>query len=340
MKRRIGFLTILAMVISILAINTSAATLGKVTRIYGTETRAIDCRGFNDFYAGNMFAWFMLDTDIDANAGFGMLNQQVLGDTTIRPSVNDKIRIGGMTVRQHNVSSGNPYTAMVAVEENGSGKLRLAIWLSWAGQSIQDVFTVEVYDEIVFEILPGLMVPDKGYSLTNQVHRELEPVKYKLDITELDFRDDPTNPGYTQDKATWFKPMFEELDAQWVKVAQATPTKAPTTAPTATPTLTPTSEPGATVTPSESSVEESSDIISSELTPSESVDSSDSQDSTAQPTSTPTESESESQDESSTDDNDNDENKRSSLPVIFAIVGLLVIGGGAGYFFYMKKKAQ
>ena len=186
MRRKIGFLLVMVMLISLVTISTSAATLNKVTRIYGSEETAIDCKGFDEFYAGNMFAWFMLDTDIDASTGFVMLNQQVLGDSVIKPTVNDKIKIGGMTVKQHNVSSGNPYSAMVAFEENGSGKLRISIWLSWAGQSIQDIFQVEVYDEVVFEILPGLKVPDNGYSLTNQVHKEMEPLKYKLDISETD----------------------------------------------------------------------------------------------------------------------------------------------------------
>jgi len=341
MKRKIGFLTILAMLISLLTINTSAAQLGKVTRIYGSETRAIACGDFDKFYASDFFVWFMLDTDINAKPGYSEINRQVLGDSVIRPSARDKIRIGGMTVNQHNVSSGNPYTAMIAYEENGSGKLRMAVWLSWGGQSIQDVFNQELYDEILFETLSGLMVPDYGYSLSNQVYRELEPVKYKLNISELEFKDNPSHPGYTQDKASWFKPMFEELDAQWVKVGEATPTKAPTAVPTATPTLAPTSQPGATVTPTESSVEESSDISSPEETPTEdpSEVSTDSEVSSEEPTQQTTQDPSESEETSTPDENGNDNNKGSALPIIFAIIGLIVIGGGVGYFIYMKKKA-
>ena len=339
MKRRIGFLLILAMVISLMTVGVSADTLGKFTRIYGSEETAIDCRGFDDFYAGNMFAWFMLDTDIDAVTGYVALNRQVLGDSVIKSSVNDKIKIGGMTVKQHNVSSGNPYSAMVAFEENGEGKLRISIWLSWAGQSIQDIFQVEIYEEVVFEILPGLKVPDIDYTISNPTYVEMEPVKYKLDISALEFKDDPSNPGYTADKSEWMKPMFEDLAAQWVKVeAQVTPTKAPTKAPTATPT----NEPQVTETPVESSSEVSSEEVSSQDSSSE-ESSLDSSEVTSEPKESeePTESESDvssEPDETGSDDED-DEDKGSVLPIIFAVLGVLVIGGGAGYFIYMKKKA-
>lgn len=337
MKKKIGIVLVIALTVGLLSFGISAQDLGRITRIYGTEERAIDCRGFDEFYKGEMFVWFMIDTDIKAEEGFSEINRQVLGDSVIRPSVNDKIRIGGISVRQHNIASGNPYTAMIAYQENGEGKLRMAVWLSWNGVSIQDLFNKDMYDEFVFEILPGLMAPDEGYSLTNQIHREIEPAKFTISIEDLEFEQDTDNPNYNPGiHEGAYKPMFEDLEAQWVRhdtqsdtteeETQVTPTPTPTPAPTTTP------ESDAPVT----TPDESEETPVSDTQPSDEV---------SEETSTPKESESDTTEPESTESEiseettDEQEDSGTILPLIIAIAGILIIGGGVGYFIYMKKKA-
>lgn len=206
------------------ALNVWAAETGKVTKIYGTETEAFGCKGFTEFYEGSFFVWFQMDTTIDSTAGYAAINQQVLGDAKIKNSVNSKLKLGGLTVKQVNAADGNPYAAMVAFEDNGSGKLRLSVWLSWGGGTVQSLFQKEVKDKFTVEILSGLTVPTKNYTLTAPEYATIEPVKYEVSIADLEFGQDKSNSKYTADKDSWVKPMFEQLKAQWALPGAASQT--------------------------------------------------------------------------------------------------------------------
>lgn len=331
MKKKIAILALVVMMFSLFAGTSNAAATAKVTRIYGTETKAFACHGFTEFYASKMFIWVQLDIDVGAATGFQKLNQQVLGDSTIKPSANDKIKLGGMTIKQLNAAAGNPYSAMIAYEENGQGKLRMSIWLSWGGSSIQDLFKKEVHPDITLEILSGMQIPANGYTSSNLVYAELTPVKYQLSIADLEFVSDPTATGYDASKKEWVKPMFENLAAQWTLVtgATTTPTK-PATSSTVTSvsTSTKTSSQVVSTSTSTSGTTSESTIVSSDGTSSEITTSS--KDSTSTSGSTIT----------SSNESDVEEAGSSApiLPIILGVVGILVLGGGVGYFIYLKKK--
>jgi len=330
MKKKIAILALVVMMFSLFAGTSNAAATAKVTRIYGTETKAFGCHGFTEFYASKMFIWVQLDIDVSAATGFQKLNQQVLGDSTIKSSANDKIKLGGMTVKQLNAAAGNPYTAMIAYEENGQGKLRMSIWLSWGGSSIQDLFKKEVHPDITLEILAGMQVPANGYTASNLVYAELTPVKYQLSIADLEFVSDPTAPGYDASKKDWVKPMFENLAAQWTLAtgATTTPTK-PATSSTVTSvsTSTKTSSQVASTSASTSGTTSESTLVSVDGISSAIADSSEDASSTSGSTIT-----------SSKSDTGEDGSSAPVLPIILGVVGILVLGGGVGYFIYLKKK--
>ncbi len=336
MKKKITALLFVAMMVSMLAVTGSAATTGKVTKIYGTETRAFACGGFNEFYTSKMFIWVQLDTDISCASGVLLQNQQVLGDTTLKPACNDKIKIGGLTVKQLNAASGNPYSAMVAYEANGSGKIRISIWLSWGGESIQDIFKKEVHPTVTLEVLSGMKVPANGYSMSNKVYADIAPIKYQLSIADLEFLADKTNAGYDDTKKDWVKPMFEDLTAQWTVVsnkATPTPTKPATSSKTSVAassnaTSTTNSTPTDTSSQTDSTSIDESAVSTDSETPS-----ADSSMSTEESTMSET-----SATDSNTSKADDEGTSAPILPIILGIIGVLVLGGGIGYFFYLKRK--
>lgn len=340
-SRKLLSVLLIALIISAAATFAGAASTGTITRIYGTETEAIAGKGFDDFYASKMFIWFQMDTSISCATGMAtMLNQQVLGDSTLKDAAGNKIKIGGLTVKQLNASAGNPYSAMVAFENNGSDKLRVSIWLSWGGSSIQDVFNKEVHPEVTVELLAGFKVPDNGYSSSNKVYAAITPIKYKLSIVDLEYLDDPTNPGYTADKATWMKPMFENLAAQWVLVTAATPTTAQSSS-----TSSSSQSSSASTSKNSSATSSTADSTggsSAVLSDASSVESTGSTESTDVSSQAEESSEAASSEATSSQSTAASEPADGSglpvLPIILGVLGVAILGGGIGYFFYLKRK--
>ncbi len=324
-----------------------AETAGTVTRIYGTEDRAIACKGFTDFYASNMFIWFQMDTDVACASGMQtMMNQQVLGDSVLKDAAGSKIKIGGMTVKQINVSAGNPYTAMVAFENNGSDKVRVSVWMAWGSQAVQDIFQKEVHSTVTVELVSGFKVPDNGYSTANKVYASISPVKYSLDITELEYLSDPTNPGYNEAvNGSWVKPMFENLTAQWQLTSGVTPTNPPSSsnvssaASSAPASSTAGTSSQAGSTPASQVSAASSETLSE--TASETVSSESSETASSEPSeSSGTASAAESAASSQAAGSSADDGGTPVLPIVLAVLGAVIIAGGIGYFLVMQKKAK
>ncbi|MHB1454523.1 MAG: hypothetical protein ACYCYM_11295 [Saccharofermentanales bacterium] len=336
--RKLLSVLLVVMIISTAAALTGAAATGTITRIYGTETEAIAAKGFDDFYASKMFVWFQMDTSISCASGMAtMLNQQVLGDPKLKDAAGNKIKIGGMTVKQLNIADGNAYSAMVAFENNGSDKLRVSVWLSWGGSSIQDVFNKEVHSEVTVELLAGFKVPDNGYSTSNKVYAEIAPIKYKLSIAELEYLDDPTNPGYTSDKATWMKPMFEDLAAQWVLVTAATPTTGQSSSSSSSSkssSVSASGNPSAASSMAESAGDSSA--VPSDVSTEESLESADVSSQAAESSEDASSAAVSSQAQSASEPDSDD--GLPILPIILGVLGVVILGGGIGYFLYLKKK--
>ncbi|MHB8963114.1 MAG: hypothetical protein ACYC5K_08170 [Saccharofermentanales bacterium] len=340
--RKLLSVLLAAMIVSLAAAFTGAATTGTITRIYGTETEAIACKGFDDFYASNMFVWFQMDTSISCPSSMAtMLNQQVLGDSTLKDAAGNKIKIGGLTVKQLNAAAGNPYSAMVAFENNGSDKLRVSIWLSWGGSSIQDVFNKEVHSEVTVELLTGFKVPDNGYSMSNKIYADIAPVKYKISIADLEYLDQPSNPGYTSEKATWMKPMFENLTAQWVLVSGVTPTTGQSSAVSSASSSSSSSSSSAatsTAASTTSSVAGSTGDSSAVLSDSSEAESMESGEISSQAEDSSEASSSAAASQSQTSSEPSDDEGLPILPIILGALGVVILGGGIGYFLYLKKK--
>jgi len=317
-------LSVLSLVIAIfllVSIPVYAEEVGTITRVYGSETRAIDSKGFTEFYEGNHFVWFQMDTSIDAAKDFKALNQQALGDSTIKASVTNKLKLGGMTVKQINVSDGNPYSAMIAFEE-ANGKLRISIWLSWGGATVQSLFEKEVKEKFTVEILDGFYVPTKNYTISKPEYAKIKPVKYELSIKDLEFGQDKNNPKYTPDKDSWQRPLFEKLEAQWQLVggADSTTTKkadgsnANTTKPAQT-TNTSSNETGTTDNQETNTTVENGTIDTT-------IDGTESTATTSE----------------KTGETGGDADKFNILPIILIVLGVGVIG--AGVFLFLKQSKR
>lgn len=340
MKKKIVVLLLTVIMVSMFSVANYAATTAKVTRIYGTETTAFGASTFKEFYASQMFVWVQLDTDVSTPAGFSpMLNRQALGDSVLKPAANDKIKIGGMTIKQLNAASGNPYSAMVAYEDNGSGKIRMSIWLSWGGSSIQDLFKKEVHPEITLEILSGMKIPGPGYSAANKVYADLTPIKYKLSIVDLEFKSDTTAQGYDATKKDWVRPMFEELTAQWTLAgSNATPTPTKPASSTVSSKSNSVSTPATSSQTTSNSVVTSTDITSNSESATASLETSLENSQVSEISS-----EAISNDPAASSSNDSkpaDENNAPIplLPIIFGVVGIAIIASGIGYFIFLKRK--
>ena len=320
MKRTIALLLLLVIVL-VPMMSASAAETAKVTKIYGTETLAFDCKSFDEFYAGNFFVWFQVDLDITSKMTGPLMNQQVLGDAILKKAANDKIKLNGLTIRQINAQSGNPYGAMIAFEPttgpNDTTVLRVSIWLSWGSTAVQDLFKKETTEYFTFEFLSGMQVPGTEYTRVAPTYADVTPVKYRIPLATLEFKTQPSNSGYTEEKKDWVKPMFEEFTAKWQLFTSSsnTPTPSATSAATATPTsdagvtpiATPEATPGATGSETSPTPEATA--------PAEGT-----------PTTAPTEAPA-------------DGGTFPVLPVVLGAAGFLVIGGGLVYFLKVSKKA-
>ena len=319
--------TLLAVVFTLAAmlcmsIPASAANPGSITRVYGSETRAIDNKSFTEFYEGNYFVWFQMDTDVDAPKDYKAINQQVLGDATIKSAVNTKLKLGGLTVKQINASDGSPYAAMIA-HENANGKLRISIWLSWGGSTVQSLFEKEVKSTFTVEILDGFVVPGKTYTIAKPEYVKIKPVKYELSLADLEFGKDPKNAKYTAEKESWSKPLFEKLTAQWKIYGSAAPT---------TTTSKPKTDSTTTVKPNTSDTTTQASVT--DTTGSETIDTTDAETET---TTTTTTAASDISSETTKDVDGGEQGKSVVLPIILAIVGVAIIGGGVFLFIKQSK---
>lgn len=352
--KRILSLVLFTALLSGLAGSLAAADYeSEVTRIYGSDTHAIACKGFDEFYAGQMFVWFQLDLNVKSNLGGPLMNQQVLGDATLKKSVNDKIKMNGLTVKQLNLQGGNPYSAMIAFEPLGDAPdnwLRVSVWLSWGAEVIQDLFKKEANEYFTFELLDGFVAPAQSYTRTSPVYMTVKPVKYRIPLETLEFKTDPTNPNYTVEKESWVKPMFEDFTVQWSLVAAPTPTTPAGTTPTPTTpagtTPTPTTPAGTTPTTvptGESTPEPTSEVTiepTGEGTPEPTGEAT--PEPTAEPTAAPTgETTPEpTQPGGATPTPDAPKGGLPTAGIILGILGILLIGGGAAYFLLAGRKAK
>ena len=226
-------------------------TTAKAVRIYGDDATGapFNQSSWEEFYKPSYFVWFQIDFDIKCTMGTSLLNPQATGDDDLKPAANDLIKLNGRTIKQLNDSLNDQYGAMVAYEPNAEGNLRLAIWLSSARGT---VFNTERYKYFTIELMEGLKVPAEGYEPGNGKVTTVEPVKYQISIADLEFKNNPDAVGYSEDKADWLKPMFEEMTAQWEEV-EVTPPTEPVVSETPSSTESAESQPDATSGP-ESSV--------------------------------------------------------------------------------------
>jgi hypothetical protein len=256
-----------------------------------------------------------------------LLNQQVLGESTIKNAVNNNIKLGGLTVKQLLQSGGNMYAAMIAFETQND-KLRMSVWMSWGATSIQSLFEKEIKSTFTFEMLEGMVVPASGYVKGNGKVMNVKPVKYQVSISDLEFTSDPSSPNYTPEKESWVRPAFEKLTAQW--------TLAGANATTTTKKGTTTTKKQATT----GNTSSASDTTSGDTQVTETTLGTDVGDTTAG-TSTDASASATTATAVDTDqERPEDDGGFPVLPLVLGIIGVLIIGGGAAFFVISQKKSK
>ena len=212
----------------------NAATQALVQDIVGDKStgQPFGSKTFDDFYneKGNgAFVWFNVVFNQKVSSGMqSFINQQVMGDMTLKKVVSDKIKLNGKTVNQINVESGNQYAAMIAFEpaHNDPTKLQMAVWLSWGATGVNNLFNKDNYEKFTFELMDGFKVPGEGYKLGQGPYVQAPAQKYEVSIVNLEYGFDHSNKYYDADKNSngvsekdWVYPKFWEHKDLWKKVS-------------------------------------------------------------------------------------------------------------------------